>query len=123
MSDYEGSDARADRERQAKYGMQTRVARLYWVILIGGVGWWLGVVQWLVFSCIKFVVSDATWWLSFNPDTGDWTGFVTMFRWIFSVIIAGWLTHKLDQARWKNPWMWKKEEPKPNDPPKFFKAN
>lgn len=131
MSDYLDSDARAEQERQEKYGMKKTVFWIYWAIMIAGVGWWLQLVQWFILFCVKSVVSETTWLLWDSPSEGDYlygsgtslTDFLRMFRWVIAVVFAGWLTWKLQEPRWKNPRMWKKEEPKPIEPPKFFTGN
>jgi len=124
-------EAHAIQASQEKYGLRRTVFWIYWAILIAGVGWWLRLVQWLILFGVKSVVSGTTWALWDSPGEGDYlyggrfslTEFLTIFRWVFAVVFAGWLTWKLHEPRWKNPRMWKQEEPKPVESPKFFKDN
>src|SRR5579859_4730876 len=116
MSEYMDSDARADQERQEKYGMNRTVFWIYWAIMIVGVGTLLKLPEWAILVCCKSVVGDFEWRASENWS--ELPFFLSFWRWVFSVIFAGWLTWKLQEPRWKNPRMWKKEEPKPIEPPK-----
>lgn len=111
--------------------MKKTVFWIYWAILIAGVGWWLQLVQRVILFCVRSAVSESTWLLWNSPGEGDYlyesgtslTDFLTMFRWVIAVVFAGWLTWKLQESRWKNPRMWKNEEPKPIEPPKLFTRN